>query len=168
VRHIDRLSVVLSGGQGSAPSAGRNSSGPPIGTAGATSASGHPAPNIAGPLLQVIIANYQISKSLMGPIPGGNEEELTVTGLGKLADMPYPERRSSNYPDKDGYDLTISSNPDSWGDVTVTVYRIDAGNDFKAVDTKMFAVADRAQGSLTVSGKMVRQRQPLDAVRKDV
>jgi hypothetical protein len=107
-------------------------------------------------LLQVIIANYQISKSLMGPIPGGNDEELTVPGLGKLADMTYPDRRSFDYPDKDGYDLTIASIPDSWGDVTVTVYRIDASNNFKVVDTKMFAAADRTQGSVTVSGKWVR------------
>jgi hypothetical protein len=108
------------------------------------------------PLLQVIIANYQISASLMGPIPGGNEEELNVPGLGKLADMTYPDRRSFKYPDKDGYDLTINAIPEAWGDVTVTVYRIDANNDFKAVDTKMFSAAARAQGGLTVSGKWIR------------
>jgi hypothetical protein len=107
------------------------------------------------PLLQVIIANYQIAASLMGPIPGGNDEELTVPGLGKLADMTYPDRRSFHYPDKDGYDLSISSIPASWGDLTIEQYRIDASNDFKVVNTKQVTAAD-AQAGLTVSGKWVR------------
>jgi hypothetical protein len=107
-------------------------------------------------LLQVVIANYQISKSLMGPIPGGNEEELTVPGIGKLADMTYPERRTFSYADKDGYDLTIGAIPDSWGDLTVKQYRIDASNNFALIATTMSKPADRAQAGLKVSGKWAR------------
>jgi hypothetical protein len=56
--------------------------------------------------LNVVIANYQISSTLMGPIPCGNEE--TLAGL---AVMTYPDRWSFTYPDKNGYDLTIKSIP---------------------------------------------------------
>ena len=113
------------------------------------------------PLLQVVIANYQIAQSLMGPIPGGNDEVLQFPGIGKLADMTYPERRSFTYPDKDGYDLTIRSIPEAWGDVTVTQRRIDARNDFDVVETKTVTVADRAQG-LKISGKWARAQQSAD------
>jgi hypothetical protein len=106
-------------------------------------------------MLQVIIANYQVSSSLMGPIPGGNDEVLEFPGIGKLADMTYPDRRSFAYPDKDGYDLKIKSIPESWGDVTVKQYRIDASSNFSVVSTKVFTAADRAQG-LKISGKWAR------------
>jgi hypothetical protein len=72
------------------------------------------------------------------------------------ADMTYPDRRSFSYPDKDGYDLTITSIPASWGDLTVTQYRIDASNDFKVVNSKQLDAAARASGNLTVSGKWAR------------
>jgi xylan 1,4-beta-xylosidase len=104
----------------------------------------------SSPKLQVVIANYQISTSLMGPIPGGNEESL----MG-LATMTYLDRRTFTYPDKDGYALTVKSIPDSWGDVTVKQYRIDANNSFSVVNTKVFTTTDRAQGSLTVSGSWI-------------
>ena len=94
------------------------------------------------PLLQVIIANYQIAASLMGPIPGGNDEVLQAPGIGKLADMTYPDRRSFSYPDKDGYDLTITSIPAAWGDLTaVKQYRIDASNNLTVVNTRKLAVS---------------------------
>jgi xylan 1,4-beta-xylosidase len=105
----------------------------------------------SSPELHVVIANYQISTSLMGPIPGGNDESLSG-----LATMTYLDRRTFTYPDKDGYALTIKSVPDSWGDVTVKQYRIDANNDFAVVNTKVFKTADRTQGSLTVSGSWIR------------
>jgi xylan 1,4-beta-xylosidase len=114
------------------------------------------------PLLQVLIANYQVAKSLMGPIPGGNDEELQAPGLGKLADMTYPDRRNFSYPDKDGYDLTIKSIPEAWGDVTVKQYRIDAGNSFKLVNMKTITAADRAQGGLNVPGKWARATPSAD------
>jgi hypothetical protein len=103
-------------------------------------------------MLQVVIANYQISTSLMGPIPGGNEESITVPGLGHLANMTYLDRRSFTYPDKEGYALTIKSIPDSWGDVTVKQYRIDSGKSLALVNTNVTKASDRPQGSLTVSG----------------
>jgi xylan 1,4-beta-xylosidase len=104
----------------------------------------------SNPELQVVIANYQISTSLMGPIPGGNDESL----MG-LATMTYLDRRTFMYPDKDGYALTIKSIPTSWGDVTVKQYRIDANNNFAVVNTKVVKTTDRPQGSLTVSGSWV-------------
>jgi hypothetical protein len=106
--------------------------------------------------LQVVIANYQISTSLMGPIPGGNEESIDVPGLGHLADMTYLDRRTLTYPDKEGYSLTIEDIPTSWGDVTVKQYRIDANNTLALVGTTTTKAADRLQGSLTVSGSWVR------------
>jgi hypothetical protein len=106
----------------------------------------------SGPELQVVVANYQISKSLMGPIPGGNDEELDAAGLGHLASMTYPDRRSITYPNKEGYALTINAIPESWGDVTVKQYRIDANNDLTLVSTKVTKATERPQGSLTVSG----------------
>jgi xylan 1,4-beta-xylosidase len=104
------------------------------------------------PVLQVVIANYQISTSLMGPIPGGNEESLTVPGLGHLANMTYLDRRTFTYPDKEGYALTIKSIPEAWGDVTVKQYRIDASNNLALVSTTVKKTSERSQGSLTVSG----------------
>jgi hypothetical protein len=103
-------------------------------------------------LLQVVIANYQISTSLMGPIPGGNDEELTAPGLGHLASMTYLDRRTFTYPDKEGYALTIKSIPEAWGDVTVKQYRIDASNNLALVTTKVTKASERPQGSITVSG----------------
>jgi xylan 1,4-beta-xylosidase len=112
----------------------------------------------SGPELQVVIANYQIAKSLMGPIPGGNEESLEIPGLGHLADMTYPERRTFTYPDKDGYALTVKAIPESWGDVTVKQYRIDANNNLTLVATKVFKTRERTAGALTVSGTWARAR----------
>lgn len=111
-----------------------------------------------GPELQVVIANYQVAKSLMGPIPGGNDESLDVPGLGHLADMTYLDRRTFTYPDKDGYALTVKSIPASWGDVTVKQYRIDASNDLTLVSTKVNKAAERTAESLTVSGAWTHAR----------
>jgi xylan 1,4-beta-xylosidase len=108
--------------------------------------------------LQVVIANYQIAASLMGPIPGGNEEELDIPGLGHLATMTYPERRSFTYPNKEGYALTIKAIPESWGDVTVKQYRIDADNDLDLVSTTMTKATERPEGTLMLSGAWARAR----------
>jgi hypothetical protein len=43
------------------------------------------------------LSDLQVSD---GPIPGGNEEVIEVPGIGKLADMTYPERRTFTYPDR--------------------------------------------------------------------
>jgi hypothetical protein len=113
-----------------------------------------------GQTLQVLLANYQIPKSLQGPIPGGNDEMITVPGLGYLATMTYPERRSFTYTDKEGYALTIKSIPEAWGDVTLKQYRIDANNDFKLINTTMSKAADRAQGSLSIAGAAWAHARP--------
>lgn len=114
--------------------------------------------NPTHPRLQVVIANYQIAASLMGPIPGGNEESLDAPGLGHLADMTYLDRRTFTYPDKEGYALTINSIPASWGDVTVVQYRLDASNNLAMVSSNMFTAADRPQGSIRVSGAWAHAR----------
>jgi len=113
-----------------------------------------------GQTLQVLLANYQIPKSLQGPIPGGNEEEINVPGLGFLATMTYLDRRTFNYPDKEGYALTIKSIPEAWGDVTIKQYRIDANNDFELVNTTMSSVADRPQGTLRIDGTAWAHARP--------
>jgi len=113
-----------------------------------------------GQTLQVLLANYQIPKSLQGPIPGGNEERLEVPGLGYLATMTYPERRSFTYPDKEGYALTIKSIPEAWGDVTIKRYRIDANSDFQAMDVATSKVADRPQGALKIDGAAWAHARP--------
>ena len=69
-----------------------------------------------------------------------------------LADMTYPERRSFDHPNKYGYDLTATSIPDTWNDVMVQQFRIDARNNFTMKDSETVSVAERAQG-LTISGK---------------
>jgi xylan 1,4-beta-xylosidase len=108
------------------------------------------------PELQVVIANYQISTSLMGPIPGGNQEAINIPGMGTAATMTYLDRRTFTYPENAGtYALTIQSIPDSWGDVSVKQYRIDANNNLALVTTTVVKAADRPQGSLTVSGAWV-------------
>lgn len=112
----------------------------------------------SGPELQVVVANYQIAKSLMGPIPGGNEEAIDIPGVGQLADMTYLERRTFSYPDTEGYDLTVKSIPETWGDVTVKQFRIDANNNLTMVSTKVFTAAERRAGSLTLSGSWARAR----------
>ena len=110
--------------------------------------------------LQIVVANYQIAASLMGPIPGGNDEEIDAPGLGHLASMTYLDRRTFTYPDKDGYALTITSIPDAWGDVTVEQYRIDASNDLTLVNTQVSKAADRTQGADRVGRLGPRATEP--------
>jgi xylan 1,4-beta-xylosidase len=112
----------------------------------------------SAPELQVVIANYEISPSLMGPIPGGNEEEITIPGRGRLATMTYLDRRTITYPNNDGYALTIKSVPESWGDVTIKQFRIDASNDLTLVSTKVSKASERMGNSVTVSGAWARAR----------
>jgi hypothetical protein len=102
----------------------------------------------ANPLLQVVIASYQVSKSLMGPRPGG--DTTVVSGVGTIESLP---RRTIDYPATDGYELNILGIPDSWGDLTVQQYRVDASNNFTVINTKMVTAAERAQGGLKFEGK---------------
>jgi hypothetical protein len=101
----------------------------------------------AKPMLQVVIASYQVSKSLMGPRAEG--DVAMVPGVGTIELLP---RRTIDYPDTDGYQLSIHGIPDAWGDVTVQQYRIDASNNFTVINTAMVKAADRPQGVLTFSG----------------
>lgn len=102
--------------------------------------------------LQVVIASYHISTTLMGP--SVEEEDIGVCV------MSYLPRRTITYPDTEGYELTIKSIPESWGDVTVKQYRIDANNSNTLVKTETIRVDERAQGSLTVSGSSWVRAQP--------
>ena len=68
--------------------------------------------------LQVAIASYHVPENLMGP--SVLEEDITVTI------MSYLPRRTIMYPNTKGYELTINNIPDSWGDVTVETFRVDA------------------------------------------
>jgi hypothetical protein len=97
----------------------------------------------SGQKLQVVIASYQISTTLMGD--SVLEENIVVTN------MSYLPRRTITYPETEGYALTIKGIPDSWGDVTVNQYRIDATNDNK-LTTKVVKASERTGGNLTVSG----------------
>jgi hypothetical protein len=56
------------------------------------------------------------------------------------------------YPSTMGYELTIKNIPDSWGDVTVETYRVDAANTNKMTSTKTVKASERMQGSFTVQG----------------
>lgn len=94
--------------------------------------------------LQVAIASYHVPDSLMGP--SVLEEDITVTI------MSYLPRRTIMYPSTMGYELTIKNIPDSWGDVTVETYRVDAANTNMMMGTKTVKASERMQGSLTVQG----------------
>lgn len=94
--------------------------------------------------LQVVIASYHISPTLMGP--SVDEQNIVVTI------MSYLPRRTIIYPDTEGYELTIKGVPESWGDVTVEQYRIDATNDNTLLNTQAISAGERSGGSFTVSG----------------
>lgn len=94
--------------------------------------------------LQVAIASYHVPENLMGP--SVLEEDITVTI------MSYLPRRTIMYPDTMGYELTIKNIPDSWGDVTVETFRVDAQNTNMMTSTKTVKASERMQGSLTVQG----------------
>jgi hypothetical protein len=56
------------------------------------------------------------------------------------------------YPSTMGYELTIKNIPDSWGDVTVETYRVDAANTNAMMSKKTVKASERMQGSFTVQG----------------
>jgi hypothetical protein len=94
--------------------------------------------------LQVAIASYHVPSNLMGP--SVMEEDITVTI------MSYLPRRSITYPSTMGYELTIKNIPESWGDVTVETYRVDAANTNMMMNKKTVKASERMQGSLTLQG----------------
>lgn len=118
--------------------------------------------------LRVLIANYEISPLNMGPIPGGNDEQLytgpiIIPPLGVnipapgllLGTMTYLDRLTLTYEDTEGYDLSIKNIPLGWGDLTVKQYRIDNDNNMTLVNTWNIAKKDRGLGPVAVTGSWV-------------
>ncbi len=105
--------------------------------------------------MRVVIANYELSPTLMGPIEGGNDYVLKSDLGTTLATFTLLDRRTITYPKREGYALTVTNVPQEWGDVTVKQYRVDASNDMKLMNTVVSKAAERAQGSLNVSGSWV-------------
>lgn len=81
--------------------------------------------------IRVLIGNYQIPASDMGPIPGGN----TVVMPGPVT-ITYPDRRTISYSDNAGYQLVLNNLPWQSGKYTVTRYRIDASSQLSVVDSQ--------------------------------
>lgn len=102
--------------------------------------------------LRVLVANYEISDQLMGPIPGGNDTEILVPGLGSLGTMTSLDRLAYTYQNTNGYDLEINNIPINWGDLTVEQYRIDNNHNYELVASTTISLEDRARQSISVSG----------------
>lgn len=114
--------------------------------------------------LRVLIANYEISPENMGPIPGGNDSEITMPGMGVLTTMTSLDRMTITYENTNGYNLEIRNIPQNWGELTVEQYRIDNDNNMALVDSRKIEKADRATGSVGVKGQWVHDRNPDPAV----
>lgn len=127
--------------------------------------------------LRVLVSNYEISPLNMGPIPGGNEEDIytgpiIIPPLGVnipapglfIARLTYLERLTLTYEDTEGYNLTINNIPTGWGDLTVEQYRIDNDNNMTLIDTWNIGKKDRNGGPVMVSGSWVHSapNPPLD------
>ena len=105
--------------------------------------------------LRVVIANYKISPTLMGPISGGNEYAIQTSAGKTLANFTLLDRRTISYPKREGYALSVVNVPKEWGDVSVEQYRIDANNDMKLMTTVVSKAADRSDATVKVSGSWV-------------
>lgn len=105
--------------------------------------------------LRVVIANYEISPLLMGPIPGGNDESIDIPGLGHLGTLTLLDRRSITYHDTEGYQLRISRIPRSWGDLTVEQYRVDNEHDLTLVSSQLVHGALSGPTTVNVAGSWV-------------
>ncbi|HWO14681.1 MAG TPA: hypothetical protein VNN80_34500 [Polyangiaceae bacterium] len=102
--------------------------------------------------IRVVIANYEISPTLMGPIPGGNDESIDIPGLGHLGTMSYLDRRTITYQDTEGYNLAVKGIPKDWGDLSVEQFRIDNANDLTLVSSTVVTKGARKGGDVRVSG----------------
>ncbi len=111
--------------------------------------------SVLGKELRVVVANYEISPTLMGPIPGGNDEPIFIPGIGLLGTMTYLDRRTISYHDTEGYQLSISGIPPQWGDVSVEQYRIDNDHAFTRVSATVVRKQERAGRAVKVSGAWV-------------
>jgi hypothetical protein len=97
----------------------------------------------------------------MGPIPGGNNEELYAAfpflpppGL-LLGTMTYLDRLTFAYQNTNGYNLEIKNVPRGWGDLTVKQYRIDNDNNMTLISTQTISKKQRKDASVMVSGSWV-------------
>jgi hypothetical protein len=102
--------------------------------------------------LRVLIANYEISPLLMGPIPGGNDESIDIPGLGHLGTVTLLDRRSISYRDTNGYQLTISGIAGAWGDLTVEQYRLDNEHDLTLVSSQRVPRARSGTSTVSIAG----------------
>lgn len=124
--------------------------------------------------LRVLVADYEISPTLMGPIPGGNDTVIIIPGLGVLGTMTSLDRLTYTYNDTNGYNLEIKKIPEGWGDLTVEQYRIDNNNNMALINAWTINKKDRnhkgkdqdENGSVTVSGGWVHAaaNPPIDPV----
>jgi xylan 1,4-beta-xylosidase len=125
--------------------------------------------------LRVLVANYQISPSYMGPIEGGNDEVLGFTPfpgapffyLGTMTSLDRWLPTGFQYQNTNGYHLQVMNIPRGWGDLTVKQYRIDTDNDMTLVAKTTYLKRDRVGGSITVSGSWVHAAPVLDPVPGD-
>ena len=109
--------------------------------------------------LQVLIADYEISSLLMGPMGLGshvgwpaNTEQVAIPGLGILGTFSWLDRQLSTgftYTNTSGYDLEIKHISPAWGNLTVKQYRIDNANNMTLVNT--WTVAQKGRNTTTVS-----------------
>jgi xylan 1,4-beta-xylosidase len=113
--------------------------------------------------LRVLVANYQISPSYMGPIEPSNDEVLGFTPfpgapffyLGTMTSLDRWLPTGFQYQDTNGYRLEVTNIPRGWGDLTVKQYRIDTDNDMTLVGKTTYLKRDRAGDAITVSGSWV-------------
>jgi xylan 1,4-beta-xylosidase len=106
--------------------------------------------------LQVLISNYEVPPSLMGPMNLGgilgNLTETVVPGpLGPLGTFTWLERylpAGFQYQNNEGYNLSINNIPLGWGDLTIKQYRLDNGNNMALVTTMTILKKDRAAKSV--------------------
>jgi xylan 1,4-beta-xylosidase len=79
-----------------------------------------------GSMLQVLISNYQIASKFLGPRSNGD-----VMHIPNIMDVTLPARRTIDYHDNGGYDLTIGL---ADGKYRVKRYRISDDRNFVLVD----------------------------------
>jgi xylan 1,4-beta-xylosidase len=96
-----------------------------------------------GRTLQVIISNYQIAPKSLGPRPQGD-----ILHIPNIMDITLPPRRSIDYHQNDGYDLSVDVGQ---GKHTVTRYRISDTENFVKMDEGLY------------SGPLVKLHAPLSA-----
>jgi hypothetical protein len=82
-----------------------------------------------GRTLQILVSNYQIAASSLGPRPNGD-----ILHIPNIMDITLLPRRALEYKNNGGYDLSVHV-PE--GKYRVTRYRIDATHNFVELDQVM-------------------------------